>query len=279
MKITVVVDNCIMPRGKPFVAEHGLSLLIEGAGRKILFDAGQSGVAVHNLGLLGVHPREVDTMVLSHGHYDHTGGLAAVLEQAGKPMPVYCHPDAFIRRYVKVGGRERFVGVPHAREQLESLGAEFRFVTGPTEVAPGLIISGAIPRQTGYETGDASLLRPGPDGCGCLEQDAVDDDMAIYYADSGSLTVISGCAHSGIVNVVRHGLDVTGCGRVHAVIGGTHLGPVGKAQQEATLAELASIAPSVVAANHCTGFYMMARLQAQFGEKFIPAFVGTVIEV
>lgn len=280
MKITVVVDNCILPKArKPFRAEHGLSLLLEADGGKFLFDAAQSEVAVYNLGLLGVHPKELDAIILSHGHYDHTGGLAAVLAQAGKQMPVYCHADAFAARYSVAGGSSRYAGMPHAREHLASLGADFRSLTQPYTLAPGLIISGSIPRGTGYETGDPFLKTAGHDGCCGEEQDTVPDDMAIYRAGAKGLTVISGCAHSGIVNVIRHGMAVTGLDRLHAIIGGTHLGPVGKEQQEATLPELARLAPAVVAANHCTGFYMLARLYAAFGDRFMPAFVGTVVEV
>ncbi len=280
MRITVVVDNCIMPKSKkPFRAEHGLSLLVETEGARFLFDTAQSEVAAYNLALLGVRPAELDAIILSHGHYDHTGGLAAVLVQAGKRLPVYCHPDAFASRYSVAGGATRFAGMPHAREQLISLGADFRPVAEPTELAPGLTISGSIPRVTGYETGDPFLKAAGADGCCCDDHDVVPDDMAIFFAGDKGLTVISGCAHAGIVNVIRHGLAVTGCDRLHAIVGGTHLGPVEKGQQEATLAELERLEPSLVAANHCTGFYMLARLYGIFGAKFVPAFVGTVIDV
>ena len=101
--------------------------------------------------------------------------------------------------------------------------------------------------------------------------------MALFCRTSRGLVVISGCTHSGLVNVVQHGLAVTSCQRLHGWIGGTHLGPVGEVQQAATLAQLADYAPDFVAANHCTGFAMMARLQAVFGERFVPAFVGTEI--
>lgn len=277
MKITVVVDNCIMPKTrKPFRAEHGLSLLLDTGDGRFLFDTGMSGeVAVHNLGLLGVRPGELDAIILSHGHYDHTGGLAAVLAQAGKRLPVYCHPGAFADRYSLAGGEKRFAGMPHAREQLVSLGADFRPVRAAEALAAGLTISGAVPRETAFETGDRFLVAAGPGG----EQDSVPDDMAIYYAGEQGLTVISGCAHAGIVNVIRHGQALTGVTKLHAIVGGTHLGPVGEGQQEATLAELERLGPSLVAANHCTGFYMLARLHAIFGAKFVPAFVGTVIEV
>lgn len=280
MKVTVVVDNCILPKaGKPFRAEHGLSLLLETAGRRFLFDAGPSEAAVHNLGLLNVRPADLDAIVLSHGHYDHTGGLAAVLAQAGKRLPVYCHPGVFANRFSLTGGTVRFAGMPHVKEHLASLGADFCPVEKPTPLAAGLTISGPIPRGTDYETGDPFLMAADADGCCGRERDSVPDDMALFYGGGEGLTVISGCAHAGIINVIRHGLAVTDCTRLHAVIGGTHLGPACAEQQEATLAELVRMAPDLVAANHCTGFHMLARLYVLFGAKFVPAFVGTTMEI
>lgn len=276
VKITVVVDNCILPKSrKPFRAEHGLSLLLETGDGRFLFDTGASEVTAYNLGLLGVRPADLDAIILSHGHYDHTGGLAAVLTQGGKRLPVYCHPGAFADRFSQAGGTTRYAGMPHAKEQLVSLGADFRPVETPTALAAGLTISGAVPRQTDYETGDPFLVADKQGG----ERDRVPDDMAIFHLGDKGLTVISGCAHSGIINVIKHGMAVTGCDRLHAIIGGTHLGPVEQEQQEATLAELTRLEPALVAANHCTGFNMLARLYAIFGAKFFPAFVGTTIEI
>lgn len=280
MKITVVVDNCILPKAKkPFRAEHGLALLIETADGRYLFDSGQTDSVVYNLSLLGVHPGELAAIVLSHGHYDHTGGLAAVLTQAGRRLPVYCHRGVFSPRYAMSEGIARYAGMPVAKDHLVSLGADFQLVDEPLALTPELILSGPIPRVTVYETGDAHLKAADADGACDCSQDTVPDDMAIYHKGAKGLTVISGCAHSGIVNVIRHGFSVTAADRLYGLIGGTHLGPVGEEQQQATLAELAGLDPELVAANHCTGFYMLARLYGQYGAKFTPAFVGTVIEI
>lgn len=273
MKITVVMENCISFGGKKsFKAEHGLSLLIQHEGLRWLMDAGQSDIALHNLGLLGINPGQLEGFILSHGHYDHTGGLAPMLAQAGKTMPVYMAPGAFMRRYTRSGGGQRFIGIPFAREMLESMGADFCLVDQPRQLADNLWLSGPVPRQTAYESGDAGFV----DETGA--NDIVPDDMSLFYAGDKGLTVITGCAHSGIINIINYGLKLTGCSRLYGVIGGTHLGPASAEQQEATLAALADFNPEIIAANHCTGFAMMARLQAMFGDKFIPAFVGTVVE-
>lgn len=274
-KLTVVVDNCVpIGAAKPFLGEHGLSMLLEADGRRLLLDTGQSSAVVHNLGLLGVPPATLDAIVISHGHYDHAGGLAPVLSQAGRRLPVHLHAHAFKERYSVSGGVRRFAGIPLRAEQLASLGADWRMPTAPVELLPGVWLSAAVPRGSGFETGDTRLVAPAGD-CDC--QDEIEDDMALFCNTADGLVVVSGCTHSGLVNMVRHGLAVSGAQRLRGWIGGTHLGPVSAGQQERTIAELQAWAPDFVAANHCTGFAMMARLQQAFGDRFVPAFVGTVL--
>jgi len=276
MKVTVVVDNCVPPSARaPFIAEHGLALLIEQDGARILFDTGQSATVVHNLSLLGVHPSSLDAIVISHGHYDHTGGLMAVLQHAAKPLPVYAHTDIFQSR-VSIAGKRHFIGIPFTRSQLTELGAEWKLSTKPAEIVPGLWFSGQIPRETEYEKGDSRLLTCQADGP-CSE-DPLLDDISLFMGSPQGLRVIGGCTHSGIINTINYGLTLTGQVKLHTWIGGTHLGPVSAGQQNDTLLALEHFNPELIAANHCTGFAMMAELHRRFAEQFVPAFVGTVIE-
>ena len=264
MKVTVIVDNMVQLGTRlPFLAEHGLSLLIEHAGKKVLFDTGQSSAVVSNLSLLGFRPSELDMLVVSHGHYDHTGGIFHVLQHARKAIPVYAHKSIFQPRYSMAGGQRRFIGIPYEKELLTALGAEWRFVDKPTEIVSGLWISGQISRDTDYETGDHELVACAADGSEC--QDTIEDDTSLFYAGPRGLVVIGGCTHSGLVNTVRWGLEVTGTSQLAGWIGGTHLGPVSKEQREKTLAQLASLDPEFIAANHCTGFAMMATLYNVLG--------------
>ena len=278
MKVTVIIDNAVpIGRRHPFLAEHGLSLLIEHAGKKVLYDTGQSSAVVSNLSLLGFPPSELDMLVVSHGHYDHTGGIFHVLQHAQKQIPVYANKGIFQARYSITGQQRRFIGIPHEKELLTALGAEWCFVDKPTEIIPKLWVSGLVPRITDYETGDPKLVTCATDGTEC--QDTIEDDTSLFYASPRGLVVIGGCTHAGLVNTVRWGFEVTGTSRLAGWIGGTHLGPVSKEQQGKTLAQLASFGPEFVAANHCTGFAMMAALYDCFGDRFIPAFVSTVIDV
>ena len=276
-KVTVAMDNCVpIKSNSPFLGEHGLSMLLEVEGKRILIDAGQSSAIIHNLSLLGVAPSSLDMIAVSHGHYDHTGGLYPVLIHAKKKIPVYVHEEAFKPRFSVTGDQRRFAGIPYVKDQLSTLGADWRSIREPLEILPGLWVSGSVPRITTYETGDTRLVIHDAHGCDC--HDEIVDDMALFYKGEKGLVVISGCTHSGLVNAVTHGLAVTKSERLHGWIGGTHLGPVGSPQQEQTISQLQAFQPDFVAANHCTGFHMMAKLQHAFGERFIPAFVGAVIE-
>lgn len=277
MKITVVVDNTVPINAKRhFLVEHGYSLLIEYEGKKILFDTGQSQVVVHNLSLLGTSPTELDALVLSHGHYDHAGGLLHVLQHRHKRLPLYAHSDIFSPHFSVSGGIRHFVGIPYQQEQLPSLGVDWQLGKSPREIFPELWFSGQIPRLTDYEVGDVKLVISCGDGCDC--QDGIDDDVALYYIHDGDFVVIGGCTHSGLVNTVRHGLKITGAKRLRGWIGGTHLGPVSKEQQEKTLDFIAQMQPDFIMAAHCTGFDMMSELRKRFGNRFIPGFVSTVVE-
>ena len=273
--LSIAVDNCVpIGGGQPFLGEHGLSMLLETDGVRLLLDTGQSGTAVvNNLSLLGVPPATLSGIVLSHGHYDHCGGLAQVLAHAGKRLPVHVHGEAFAARYSESGGTRKFVGIPHRREYLESLGADWRTASVPEEIRPGVWVSGSVPRRTDFETGDARLVTV-PEGEDCACQDALADDMALYLRTEAGLVVLAGCAHAGMLNMIAHGLAVTGCTRLAGWVGGTHLGPVSGEQQAASIEALLALQPDFVAASHCTGFAMLARLQAAFGERFKPACVG-----
>lgn len=269
VKITVLVENTVgLPAG--LVGEWGLALLVETGGKTILFDTGGRGNIVANAQALGVDLKKVDALVLSHGHFDHTGGIREFLRVRGR-LPVYIHPDLFAPHY-SAQPRERYIGVPFRREELESLGAEFAEIREPKEIAPGLWVSGEVPRKTAFEKGDVNLF--------CLEggqkvPDPFRDDMSLYCVTEEGLVVILGCAHAGVVNIVEYARQVTGKDRVYGIIGGTHLGPVPKEQKEATIAYLKELNLSFLAANHCTGLPMMAYLSAAFGSVFHFAPAGT----
>ena len=279
MKITIVMENSIpISTPLPFLAEHGLAMLLESKDRKFLIDSGQSAALIHNLSLLGVPLTDIHGIIVSHGHYDHTGGLQALLTHRGQPIPVYAIPGIFAARFSASQGKYRPIGIPQTKEFLIGLGADFQYVSAPYQLTEELWLSGPIPRQTSFEEGD-SHLRVKEMNSNDSQMDPILDDLSLYHVGENGLTVITGCAHAGIINVIRHGFAVTGAQKLHGVIGGTHLGPVSREQQEQSLAELARLHPNFIAANHCTGFAMQARLVSLFGDVFRSAPVGSIFEV
>jgi 7,8-dihydropterin-6-yl-methyl-4-(beta-D-ribofuranosyl)aminobenzene 5'-phosphate synthase len=256
--------------------EHGFACYVEREDGNYLFDTGQGLGIVNNGRILEKDLRNLRAVVLSHGHYDHTGGLPEVLHQSG-PVDVYGHPDIFLRRFRTTGKLKRFIGLPYHRTYLESLGARFRLVTGWTEIAPGIHTTGEIPRVTPFEVGDPEMTALLPDGTE-THPDPLTDDLSLVVETQQGLIVLLGCAHAGLINTLRHVLAATGRDRIHAVLGGTHLVFADAECFERTLEALEEFRVEKIGGAHCTGLPQGARLQARFGDRFFFGGVGSVLE-
>jgi 7,8-dihydropterin-6-yl-methyl-4-(beta-D-ribofuranosyl)aminobenzene 5'-phosphate synthase len=276
VKITILVDNIVPMSQIPFVGEHGLSLLIETESKKILVDVGQSSAVLHNMGLLGFHANQIDVVSISHGHYDHTGGLIHLLQNCRKSMPIYAHTNLFDSRYFLNAGNRKYIGVPFRKAEADSWGANWILSEKPIEIVPRLWFSGQIPRKTDFEKINSKFVTDDINGHECHDQ--ILDDTVLYYASEKGLVVISGCAHSGMVNAIYHGFDVTGQKKLLGWVGGTHLGPASEAQRIATIELLRKFNPEFIVTSHCTGIEMLGKLKGVFGTKLIPGFVGAAIK-
>lgn len=275
LRITVLVENTVGVTSG-VTGEWGLAMLLDFGDERMLLDTGEQGNIVGNARALGIDLRLIDRVILSHGHYDHTGGLIQFLKVRGK-VPAYAHPEIFSGHYGP-GLREneqKFIGVPFRLEQLQSAGAEFYWVREPQELRPGVWLSGEVPRRTEFERGDTRLVQ---NQDGMMVQDPLPDDFSVYYRTDAGLIILLGCAHAGVVNIIEHAKAVTGENRVRAVIGGTHLGPVEAVQKDKTIAYLKSLNVELLAPNHCTGLPMAARLAQEFPTAFRWASAGTVLE-
>ena len=262
VKITTLTENTA---GFGFLAEWGLSLFIDINGFKILMDTGMSNSAIYNAGLLDVDFSEIDTIVLSHGHIDHTGGLAQVLKLSG-PKRIIVHPDIFTPKYSDRRGRpDRNIGIPFSREELEKLGASFMLSREPVEIAPGVFTSGEVPMKTRYEKLDEGLFWQSDHG---VEPDPMRDDLSMAIKTSQGLIVILGCAHRGPVNIIQHLQQVTQEARVHAVVGGTHLVHASDKRIQQTIGEFKKLDISKIACCHCTGMRASAMMADTFGDRF-----------
>ena len=255
-----------------FLAEWGISMLVEAGGLKVLFDTGLSFSAVHNAQLLGVDLSAVDRIVLSHGHPDHTGGLREVLKRTGQ-KEVMAHPAIWQKKYVhRQGERDRYVGIPFVREALEALGASFMLSKTPVKLSANMMTTGEIPMVTDYEAIEPDLyIKVG----GGLRSDSFTDDLALIIDTEFGLVVILGCAHRGIVNTLRHAQELTGNELIYAAIGGTHLFRASEERLEKTVSALREMGIQRLGVSHCTGFAASAYLSREFGDVFFLNNAGT----
>jgi 7,8-dihydropterin-6-yl-methyl-4-(beta-D-ribofuranosyl)aminobenzene 5'-phosphate synthase len=264
------------------VGEHGLSLLVtlhEGPKKHtILFDTGYSAVGVpHNIEHLGLDLKEIEAIVLSHGHMDHLGSLNVLLEKMPKPMPVLVHPYAFKSpRYVtrKDGGKDRFP-IMLDRREIEKRGGQIKETEGPTLICEDMImVSGEVKRTIPFEKG---MPHARVEKNGKLEKDPILDDQALFVHLKGEgLVVIGGCSHAGIINTVLYGKKLTGAQTVHAVLGGFHLsGPFFEPIIGDTIDALKEMAPKVVVPMHCTGWKAIKAFSEAFPSAFILNSVGS----
>ncbi len=266
------------------LAEHGLSLLVAvtmgETTHHILFDCGYTKVGVpHNVGMLGIDLGQIEAIVLSHGHMDHTGALYPIVESLGRSIPLVLHPDAFLspRYFGLEDGRKLIFPKTLSREEMESKGIEVIERRSPSLVAEGTIaVTGEVERVTDFEKGLPNAL---VDRNGTLEHDDILDDQSIVIKLKGKgLVVISGCSHAGIINTMLYARKITGINTIHAVLGGFHLqGPAFEPIIEQTIAEFKTIKPEVSIPMHCTGWTAIKRFSEEFPSSFALNSVGTRI--
>jgi 7,8-dihydropterin-6-yl-methyl-4-(beta-D-ribofuranosyl)aminobenzene 5'-phosphate synthase len=268
-RITILVDN---KANEGLLAEHGLAVWIETAGRRLLFDTGQGPALSRNAGTLDVALHTADTLVLSHGHYDHTGGVPLVIESA-PGVHVYCHPGAAGPRYSIRDGSAKSIGMPGAAKlALESVSpGKLHWTTRPIELAPGIGLTGPVPRLTDYEDVGGPFF---VDGNG-RQSDPIDDDLALWIRTETGLVVIVGCSHAGLINTLRHAQRLSGASRIHAVLGGFHLLEASEARVERTMDALTELGPDLIVPCHCTGERAVEKLRLALGERVLPGSAGT----
>ncbi len=275
VRITVLAENSVVV---PFdvIGEHGFAAFIETPNFNFLFDTGQGKALINNALALKKDLSSIKFLYLSHGHYDHAGGLLDLLK-IKSPLTIYTHKDAFSKRYWFKGGVKKYIGIPFSKSYLESLGANFVYEKEFREIEKGIYSSGEVERKTSFEKIDEEMKVENENGE--LVQDQIWDDFSLAIDTSKGLVVILGCAHSGIVNILNHFINKTGKKEIYAVIGGTHLGFATDEQINATLEVIDKYNIQKLGASHCTGLEVGAKLYNKLKDRFFFAGVGSVLEV
>lgn len=259
MKLTILSEAKAMDG---FLSEHGLSFLIEVDNKSFLFDTGASDIFLRNARLLGRDLDHVDGIILSHGHWDHGNGLPYI---GGSSL--LCHPGSFVKRFRRLDGEN--IGLALDRSRMEE-DFDLRTSREAVQLSEHLWFLGEIPRLNDFEAKTTKYI---------LEEgtpDHIIDDSGLACMTEKGLVVVSGCAHSGICNMVEHARQVTGEDRLEAVIGGFHLIAVNH-QLRRTLEWMKEVGVKKVYPSHCTKDPALGQIHEEFGFNEVKA--GSSLEL
>jgi len=264
LKLTILVENTVYKQG--LLAEHGLSILMEFRDKKYLFDSGQGMALKHNAQKLGVDFKQLDGLILSHGHYDHTGGVGMLLKSNPK-LDIYAHPDFQIDRYSQRD--KRLVPVSYSGPEIE----EFHAISNLTEIENGMFLTGEIKHAENYLNQKYKKKENGG-----YRTDDFTDDLSLYFEGENGLIIILGCSHKGVENIIEEITAKSGKNKIDKIIGGMHLMHADSDRLEELGESLAELNADAVYPLHCTGKSAASYFRRKLGEKIKFAGVGSIIE-
>jgi 7,8-dihydropterin-6-yl-methyl-4-(beta-D-ribofuranosyl)aminobenzene 5'-phosphate synthase len=273
IKITTLSENTA---GQPdLLAEWGLSFYIQVDEMNILMDAGESISIGQNADKLGIDLQKIDKIVLSHGHYDHTGGLRLLLTKIRREVDVIAHPDIWKPKYARYKSKpDKYIGVPYMQRELESLGARFILTIEPYKVTDNILTTGEIPMVTDFEKIESSLFVKTSKG---WETDTLLDDLALLIKSEQGLIVVLGCAHRGMINTLYRSREVSGIEKINMILGGCHLKDAKEEQIWKTISALNEMGVQKLGVSHCTGMRAAMMMANTFGNKFVFINTGSII--
>jgi 7,8-dihydropterin-6-yl-methyl-4-(beta-D-ribofuranosyl)aminobenzene 5'-phosphate synthase len=278
VRLTTLCENTAGKFG--FMGEWGLSILVEYGEDRVLLDAGMTDTIVRNAHAARIDMRDVTQLVISHGHIDHTGGLRPLLRQVRREIEIYAHPDIWGKKYSfrpeMPEEPKNFIGIPFQKEELEYLGASFRYAKDPVWLSDHMVTTGEVPMVTDFEHIDKNLYVETENG---YAPDALADDQALVVKTPNGLVVVLGCAHRGMINTLLRAQSVTGIEKIKAVVGGTHLMRANDEQLSRTASMLKELGVEKIGVSHCTGMGPAARLAQIFEENFFFNNAGTIVDL
>ena len=266
MKIITLIENLVYQQG--LFAEHGLSIYIETENNKILFDTGQTGLFLQNAQKMGVNMEEIDTLVLSHGHYDHTGGLYHFLEK-NKKARIFAKPDLFNAKY---GSNNRFIGTILKADLLLN---RLQFVDKVTEVAENIFIMPEIGMADSSEIHNAGLYQKiGND----IKPDEFEDELFLVIKQSNKINILTACSHKGITNICTTAIEHFSL-PVGLILGGFHLKNATNGLFNQTIQYFNKLKPKSIGICHCTGVDKYAEMLMECDASLFYNYTGKEINI
>jgi 7,8-dihydropterin-6-yl-methyl-4-(beta-D-ribofuranosyl)aminobenzene 5'-phosphate synthase len=274
-KITTLVENSVAQTGKQLIGEHGLSFHIETETNKILFDTGQNLAISNNAKVLGIDLSQIDTVVLSHGHYDHTGGLKSLVACNGD-FTIYAHPAVFGHKLKSTDGHFKYIGIPLEKMYLEAKGIKLKLTRHPAQVTPGIMATGEIPLENDFEELEPDFYLRKENQ---IMADTLADDQALILETTEGITVLLGCSHRGVINTLNHVVNLTGKKGISAMLGGLHLGKASDSKLKQIMDSLHEFDLEKIGVGHCTSTRALMALSSEFPNKVFLNTVGNVISL